>query len=82
MFGMRSRRRIFRAACERWPGTPITLRQGAIYVVQDQSHAALLAQCYVTMDPIFWGTPARLKRKRLDGDVAIAVAQLYLIPML
>jgi hypothetical protein len=27
----------YRAACERWPGTPITLRQGA-RVIEDSRH--------------------------------------------
>jgi hypothetical protein len=34
----------FHAACERWPGTPITLRQGA-RVIEDR--------------PAEWGGPAR-----------------------
>jgi hypothetical protein len=30
----------YRAACERWPGTPITLRQGA-RVIEDSRRTAL-----------------------------------------
>jgi hypothetical protein len=32
----------FRAACERWPGTPITLRQGA-RVIEDSRRTRLAA---------------------------------------
>ena len=49
-------------ACQRWPGMPITLRQGA-RVIEDSRRLILVGACECTMSwaEVRWLTHSRLK---------------------